>query len=165
MKKTEAHLKEIKLIGIQVRTNNANEINWMAGKIVPCVQKYYQQQLADKIPNRKKMGTTYCAYTDYESDYRGDYTYFIGEEVSSIEDIPSGFSFLIISPQEYAKFTTDPGPMPGVLGNAWQKIWQMSSRDFGGPRAYKTDFEVYDERAIDKQNTVLDIFIGIQSKL
>ena len=52
--------------------------------------------------------------------------------------------------------------MPAVLIQAWQSIWNMSERDMGGKRTYRVDFEMYDERAQDPQNTVLDIFIGIE---
>lgn len=38
----------------------------------------------------------------------------------------------------------------------------MSSTDLGGARAYKSDFEVYDERSIDTNNTILDIYISIK---
>jgi len=40
----------------------------------------------------------------------------------------------------------------------------MSSNDFGGKRAYQADFEVYDQRARDPNNTVLDIHIGIRNE-
>jgi predicted transcriptional regulator YdeE len=43
----------------------------------------------------------------------------------------------------------------------WQKIWQMTAEEFGGNRSYKADFELYDQRAKDPQNVVLDIFIGV----
>ena len=36
---------------------------------------------------------------------------------------------------------------------------QMSEKDFGGKRNFKTDFELYDERSKDKLNTTLDIFL------
>ena len=52
--------------------------------------------------------------------------------------------------------------MPEVVINAWQQIWQMSSNDFEGRRAYIADFEVYDQRAMDPANTSLDIYIGIK---
>jgi predicted transcriptional regulator YdeE len=32
---------------------------------------------------------------------------------------------------------------------------------FGGKRAYIADFEVYDERSRDPDNTIVDIYIGI----
>ena len=52
--------------------------------------------------------------------------------------------------------------MPDVIVNAWKEIWEMSPKQLGGHRSYKADFEIYDERAADHQNIVLDLYIGIQ---
>jgi len=161
MEKTKSQLPEIKLVGLHVRTNNKAEMDLLTAKISPCVQQYFYQQWAEKIPYRTHPGRTFCAYTNYESDYTGDYTFYIGEEISSLEDIPEGLESHIIPPQTYVKITTQPGPMPMVLINAWQDIWNMSPENLGGDRSYHTDFEVYDERASDPQNTILDIYIGI----
>ena len=127
------------------------------------MRQYFHGQLFEKIPNRAKAGTTFCAYTDYESDHKGVYTYFIGEEVTSYErHLPERFSTLTIPPQHYAKFTTKPAPMPDVIENTWNEIWKMSAKDLGGKRCYQTDFEIYDERAADHQNIVLDVYVGIE---
>lgn len=164
MKKQKISLPEIKLVGISVRTNNEAEINPLTGKIFGCIQRYFHQALAENIPHRKKPGTTFCVYTEYESDHTGDYTYFIGEEVESFDDYPSDFVTHTIPLQDYVKFTNGPAPMPEVVREPWFKIWQMSEEDLGGKRLYKSDFEIYDERASDHQNIVLDIFIGIEEK-
>lgn len=162
MKKTIEEKPEIKLVGISVRTSYQNETSKDQGKIGPCVQRYFHNALFDQIPNRKNPGVTFCIYTDYESDYTGAYTYFIGEEVESLETpLPEEFDTHVIPRQDYAKFTTNPGPMPDVLINAWNNIWNMSSEDLGGKRLYHSDFEIYDERAADHNNVVLDVFIGI----
>ena len=76
--------------------------------------------------------------------------------------LPEGFQTLHIPRQHYAKFTTNPAPLPDVIVNAWKAIWEMSPRELGGKRKYETDFEIYDERATDHQNIVLDLYIGIQ---
>lgn len=164
MQKTLSQLPEIKLVGLSVRTNNKAEFDPVTAKISPCVQQYFQQQWADKIPHRTYPGKTFCAYTNYENDYTGDYTFYIGEEVNSIEDIPKGLESHLIPPQTYIKFTTEPGPIPNTVIKAWQKIWEMSPADLGGQRHYYTDFEVYDERAHDPQNTILDIYIGVKGR-
>lgn len=155
--------QEIKLLGVCVRTSYQQELDKMKGNIFPCVQQYFHEALFEKIPNRANPGTTFCAYTDYESDYKGAYTYFIGEEVTSFgSPLPEGFHTLIIPQQNYVKFTTNPAPMPDVIVDAWQEIWQMSPEELGGKRNYQTDFEIYDERAADHQNIVLDLFIGVK---
>ena len=43
----------------------------------------------------------------------------------------------------------------------WKTIWTMKSPDFGGDRAYVSDFEIYDERSHNPKNVVLDIYIGV----
>ena len=164
MQKTMIQLAELKLVGITTRTNNTHifEMDPATNKIAATVQKYFHAGLAEKIVARKNPGTTFCVYTNYESDFTGDYTYFIGEEVTSFEKIGEGFEKLIIPAQNYAKFTNQPGPMPTVCIDMWQNIWKMSAADFGGERAYIADFEVYDERSVDHNNVTLDIYIGIR---
>ncbi len=162
MQKTVTELPEIKLLGILCRTNNTAEMNISSAKIAPTIQKYFRQALGEEIPNRKNPGTTYCVYTDYESDFTGDYTYFIGEEVKFVGDSMEGFSSIIIPAQNYAKFTSKPGIMPEVCIDMWQNIWKMKSGELGGKRAYLADFEVYDKRALDPSKTVLDIYVGVK---
>lgn len=164
MKKETVHREQILLLGLKVRTNNAQELQKLEGNIFPLFQRYFHQELAKKIPQRKKPGTTFCTYTEYESDHHGDYSYFIGEEVNAFEEtLPDGFEALTIPAQTYAKFTTGPAPIPEVITRAWEKIWKMTPEELGAKRKYHTDFEIYDERAADHQNIVLDLFIGLDS--
>lgn len=162
MQKIVTELPEIKLLGILCRTNNTAEMNISSAKIAPTIQKYFRQAVGEEIPNRKNPGKTYCVYTDYESDFTGDYTYFIGEEVKFVGDSMEGFSSIIIPAQNYAKFTSKPGIMPEVCIDMWQNIWKMKSGELGGKRAYLADFEVYDKRALDPSKTVLDIYVGVK---
>ena len=155
-------MDEIKLVGLTARTNNKNEMNPQTSKIGELAGRYWGQNLAAKISNRKNPGVTLSVYTDFESDEHGDYTYFVGEEVNSFENIPEGFRSVTIPSANYQKFTTAPGKMPDVVINGWQEIWKMTSDDFEGKRTYQADFEIYDHRAIDPSNSVVDIFVGIE---
>lgn len=163
MKKITTTLPEIKLVGITTRTNNKHlfESDPATNKVAQTVQKYFHGAMPNKIPQRKNPNVTYCVYTDYESDHHGDFTYFIGEEVDSFEQLPEGFTALTIPSQTYVKFTNGPGPMPTVCIDMWQKIWKMDNAELGGIRGYRADFELYDERASDHNNVTLDIFIGV----
>lgn len=164
MQKVITQLAEMKLAGITVKTNNTHifETDPSTNKIAATVQKYFYGNLAENITKRKNPGITFCVYTDYESDLNGDYTYFIGEEVTSCEKVNEDFVTITIPAQNYAKFTNQPGPMPTVCINMWQHIWKMSTSVLGGERAYIADFEVYDNRSIDHNNVILDIYIGIK---
>ena len=162
MKKEIENKSEIKLIGVSVRTNNKNEINPETSKIAMLSSNFFSKNVATQIVNRKNPGITFAVYTEYDSNEHGDYTYFIGEEVNSFENIPNNLDQLVISAAQYQKFTTPSGKMPEIVINAWQQIWKMSSYDFGGERTYQADFEIYDDRAQDLENTILDIYIGIK---
>ena len=163
MQQAVIQMPEMRLVGIAARTNNAAEIEPSTAKIGTTVQHYFNNALAEKISNRTTPETSYCVYTDYESDFTGVYTYFIGEVVSHIDSIPEGFSSVVIPAQSYVKFTNGPGPMPDICIETWQSIWKMSAEDLGGERSYLADFEIYDKRATNYNNVVLDICIGIKS--
>lgn len=161
MKRELVSKPEIKLMGLSVRTNNQNEMNPLTSKIKGLVEKYYRENVADQIPQRKHPGVTLLAYTNYDSDEFGNYTCYIGEETLTLETVPEGLQTLTIPKSHYQKFTTPAGIMPEVVISAWQKIWQMTAAELGGKRAFSVDFEVYDQRAKDANNAIIDIFINI----
>lgn len=164
MKNVSISLTEIKLVGMKIRTSNAQIFEQEPGsnKIATLVQRYFQGGCYEKIDNRKNPGTSFSVYTDYESDEKGEYTYFIGEEVFSFGEVLEEFDILTIPGQNYIKFTNESGPMPEVCVDMWKKIWNMSGLDLGAKRTYIADFEVYDQRSADHNNAILDIYIGIK---
>lgn len=162
MKRELVNKPEIKLMGLSVRTNNQNEMNPQTARIRPLVDKFYRENIAAKIPERKHPGVTLVAYTDYDSDEFGNYSYYIGEETLSLDKVPEGLKTLTIPKSHYQKFTTPTGIIPEVIISAWQKIWQMTAVELGGKRAYGVDLEVYDQRAKDPHNAIVDIFINIR---
>ena len=164
MQKKRVSLPSFRLCGIKVRTSYTKELDAQTSLISLCVQTYFHGQLAQALSNRVRPGVTYSAYCEYQTDYKGEYTYFIGEEVDADQDIPHGFTELIVPGQTYVRYTTDKGPMPTVVHNAWRTIWKESPADLGGARAYHVDFEVYDERAENPQATILDVYVGVVSK-
>lgn len=161
MKQENVSLPMIKLAGITVRTQNIDEMDIQKAKIGKTINKYFTNNFANAIKNRVNPGILYCAYTNYASDENGEYTFFVGEKVSSFDNIDDKLMTLNIPASNYVKFQCGPGQMPMVCVEAWKKIWQMSATDLGGNRSYITDFEIYDERAQDSSRAVFDIYIGI----
>lgn len=163
MKKQKTELSEIILVGLSARTNNKNEMNPETSKIGQLTSHYWGNQVSNNIQHRAKPGVTYSVYTNFESDENGDYTYFVGESVESLDDQDlTQFESMTIAKSEYQKFTTEAGKMPDVVISAWQKIWSMNENDFEGKRKYIADFEIYDEKAVDPNNSIVDIYIGIE---
>lgn len=161
MKKEIIQHAGIKLVGLSVRTNNKNEMNPATGQIGKIMGRYWEEDIPNKILYRKNPGITLSVYTNYASDEHGDYTYFLGEEVSSFEQNIADLRSLIIPAGKFQKLTTKPGKMPGIVIDAWQQIWAMTPNDLGGKRLYQADFELYDERAADPTKAIVDIYVGI----
>jgi predicted transcriptional regulator YdeE len=163
MKKQTMQLSKLNLIGLTIRTNNKDEMNPDTAKIGKLAGSYWHTQIANQIQHRTHPGVTYAVYTEYESDERGEYTYFIGEAVDSLDGQNlSQFKTITIPESKYQKFTTEPGSIPEVIISAWKKIWVMQKEALGGKRKYIADFEIYDQRAANPNQAVIDIYIGIE---
>jgi predicted transcriptional regulator YdeE len=162
MKKEIVDKPEMTIVGLKTRTSNVAEFDPKTARIGPILGEYFQENFPEKIENRKNPGVTLSIFTQYESDHQGEYMYYLGEEVSAAENLSSSLETMTIPAQKYVKFTTNSGAMPDIEISAWRKIWEMSSSDFDGQRSYIADFTVYDQRAQDLSNAVVDIYIGIK---
>jgi predicted transcriptional regulator YdeE len=157
----KVHQDGLSVIGIEVRTTNAKEMSG-AGAIQKQWQKFFQDGIQQKIPD-KVDGTIYAVYTDYASDRNGEYSFLIGVKVNPSAIAPAGMILRKIPSGEYAVITSDKGPVGKVVTAAWQQIYLLEDKhQLGGPRAYRADFEVYDERATDPQSSQVDVYVGIK---
>ena len=143
------------VMGISVRTTNRD------GKAMTDIgslwQRFYSEYIEAKILGR--VGNeVYGIYTNYKSDHTDEYTAIIGYKVSSIENVPPGFSAVKIPGGKYAKFVAK-GKMPDAVVNEWTAIWKMGEQL---QRSYTSDFEVYDTRSHDPNNAEVDIFVAIR---
>lgn len=162
MKKTLINRDSIKIVGLNVRTNNKLELKENTSNIKQLHNKYWSENLADKIQHRVAPKNTYSIYAEYASDENGDYSYFLGEEVSSFAGQDDTlFNFLTIPDQKYQQFTTERGEIPKIIIEAWQKIWSMDKQSLDGTRNYLADFEIFDKRCVDPSCAEVDIYIGI----
>ncbi len=160
MEQINASLAEFKLAGISIRTNNKAEADPKTAKISSLVNEYFAGSIATKITNKKSPGKTFIVYTEYESNYTGEYTCFIGEETTEFNNLHANLKTIIIPAQQYIKFTTEAGSIPKIAIDSWIKIWQTPELE--QERLYQADFEIYDERAIDPNNAILDIYVGVK---
>src|ERR1700746_1468238 len=148
------------VIGIAERTTNAKEMSGQ-GVIGKQWARFMQENLIAQIPN--KAGSSIIAViTDYASDKDGEYTHLIGARVTSTADVPLGMVVKKVPAGKYAIFTSEKGPVAEVVVGTWQRIWTQPKNAPGGNRAYKADYEVYDERAMDPQNAQMDVHVGIK---
>lgn len=155
------HEKAFSVVGIEVRTSNAEEAT-SKGVIGKEWQEFFQESIPQKIPD-KVDGNIYAVYSSYDSDRDGEYSLLIGAKVPDGSKVPAGLVLRKVAAGTYAVVTSDKGPVARVVLAAWQHVWEMEDHDLlGGTRAYKTDYELYDRRATDPESSEVDLYIGLK---
>ena len=148
------HQKQKLFIGLELRTNNEE-----ASSAMPThKERFFKENILSKIPNRINEDTL-AVYTNYEGDYTMPYSWILGCEVSSLQQIPAGLVGKVIPESKYAVFVTK-GNFPEGLIATWQDIWKSNLH-----RSYTTDFEVYRRDFDPKHNPEVKIYIAIKSIL
>lgn len=164
MKREIVYVKKKILVGIQTHTSYEDELNTITSKILPLIQQWFQDDVAENIPNSIKPWCGYVQYSEFSDQNRGNFTFFMGKEASEIPTLPTPFVSQVTEEGVYAKFTTKKGPVPFVSMEAWKRINDMSEKELGGKRLFKTDFEFYeDSRCYDPNNIEGDIYVGIKT--
>ena len=148
-------LEEIKLIGLALGTKTTNEMGQSNTDCGNLWQKFENENYANRIPD-KLSDEILAVYHRYEGDHTQPFSYFIGCKVKAGTKVPEGMDSLIISKALYEKINAN-GKMPDCVANTWKGIWNSNM-----PRAYKADFEVYDEKSKDWSKAEVEIFISIK---
>jgi predicted transcriptional regulator YdeE len=148
------------VVGIAVRTSNAEQMT-PARPIGKQWERLMGEGLLAAIPN-KEDGKIVAVYLEYANDKDGEYTYLLGARVTKAENLPTGMVAKKVPAGRYAVFTSERGPVQKVIVDLWRRVWATQKNELGGDRTYKADFEVYDERARNPTDAVIDLFIGIR---
>lgn len=150
MKHSVETQKEKFFIGLELRTNNEECSSTMPAH----KERFYKENTLAKIPN-KINSNILAVYTDYEGDYTKPYSWILGCEVSSLDEIPEGLVGKVIPESKYAVFTTH-GDFPQGLIAVWQTVWKSNLA-----RAYTTDFELYRADFNPQTNPEVKVYIAI----
>lgn len=153
MKPEKVTLDKISLVGISIRTTNKN--GQSANDIGQLWGRFFQEQILSMIPNRVS-DNIYCVYTDYESDYRGEYTTILGCQVFNADEeaIDSRLTKTEIPNSDYLQFSAT-----GIenVGLVWNHIWENEY-----PRKYSADFDVYEAGEADMTKVKITTFLAIK---
>lgn len=150
MHHTVEHQKKTFFIGLELRTNNEECSSAMPAH----KERFFGENVPSKIPN-KVNGNILALYTDYEGDYTKPYSWILGCEVSSLDEVPEGLVGKVIPESKYAVFTTQGGFPQGLIA-AWQAIWKSNLH-----RSYTSDFEVYRSDFDPQENPQVKVYIAI----
>lgn len=158
MHETMTHMPAMTLTGVAVRTSNLRESSPEA-QISSLWERYFASGLQQK-PGLQNPTVLYALYTDYESDVNGEYTLLLGHET---ERAVSGWgeNSATVPEAAYIKFTSKRGPVQRVVIELWQEIWAFF-QNAELERTYSGDFERYDVRDFNPEDTVVDIFVAVK---
>lgn len=146
-------LDQFIITGISVRTTNQD--GQSQADIGQLWQRFIGEHLMAQIPD-KLSDEIYCLYTDYESDFTGAYTTYIGCRVDPAALVPEGLVSKKIPAAKYLRMESQ-GKLPDCVAQSWRSIWQ-SDLD----RAYGADFDVYGEGCKDPENATVEIYLSVR---
>jgi predicted transcriptional regulator YdeE len=144
------------VIGIARSTSNADGRS--TNDIMAAWTAFLQTNASAKIKSRSFPPTMFAVYSDYASDWRGEYSYLIGCGVTRAGTIPEGMEVRHIPAQTYAVFTAK-GQMPDEVLAIWSLVWLSDL-----PRTYTYDFEVYDKRFTRPKQKEVDVCVAIDAE-
>ncbi len=143
------------LIGIAVRTTNQNKK--AATDISLLWEKFWKEDILNKIPNRTSDNSIYSLYTNYEGDHTEPYTTLIGCKVENLNNIPDGMVGQSFDGGNYIRITAKGDMAEGLIVNEWSKIWSM-----GLDRSFSADFEEFGEKARNPSDAEINFFVAVK---
>src|ERR1035441_1235283 len=135
MKPKQTEPPRFEVIGIQARTNNARESR-ADGAIPKQWQRLFMEGVLNRIPDRLDQSIV-AVYTDYASDWNGDYTYILGAKVKPGTKAPDGMVAVMVPTGKYVEFESARGPGQEVVPEVWKRIWTYFQEPGNPARAYK----------------------------
>jgi predicted transcriptional regulator YdeE len=148
------------VVGIAVRTSNAEQMT-SERPIGKQWERLFKESVLTAIPNKADANIV-ALYTEYASDKDGAYTYVLGARVSKVENLPAGMVAKEVPAGRYAVFTSERGTVQKVVVEMWQRVWATPKGALGGDRTYKSDYEVYDQRAQNPADAVVDLYVAVR---
>jgi predicted transcriptional regulator YdeE/ubiquinone/menaquinone biosynthesis C-methylase UbiE len=151
----------IQAIGISINTC----FNKASIEIDQLCRRYLKDNISNIIPNKKSPGVFITATKNYHPTEK-TFTYFLGDEVTSISEIPEGLIDFEVPSLSYVVFTVRPNG-----SNDWTRaITDMKNYiyEYWFPNSHYekakviNEFELYDERSKSPKNPEMDIFVAIQ---
>ena len=151
------HIGPMTLAGLAVRTSNQAEQTAQAA--IPQLWARYEQS-EPKRSDSLEPGVVYGCYTDYENGIAGAYTVLAGQQVDGNAPVPAEWSIVQLPESTYVVFTSARGPRTRVVIDTWQTIWRWQT-ETSFVRTYTGDFERYDDRCVNAEDSQVDIYIAI----
>ncbi len=151
-------LSAMTVMGVELQTTYKN------GECFTAIPAFWQETgksgVLATIPQQAQSGEVVALYTNYSSDFSltsGHYSMILGAPVTAVKNIRQGMVIKNIPQSRYAVFTAK-GPFATAVGSAWMEIWQNKELQ----RTFTNDFEWYDAKSTDDENSIVKIYVAIK---
>ncbi len=139
--------------GLSVRTTNVAD-----GVIGSLWQRFTNGEVPADGLSLHESHEVLAAYTDYQSDEHGAYTYTLGFRVTTLDHLPAGLSGAEIPAQTFARIAVEGDPAAAIPAT-WEQIWTAFT-DEPYERQFVADVEVYAEDPATGEKTAA-IMVGV----
>ncbi|MBN2117148.1 MAG: GyrI-like domain-containing protein [Anaerolineales bacterium] len=153
----------IQILGMAVDTNPKTVY-----RDIPALGKRFANfKKMQEIPN-KRLPWGFAAVSKGFDEEKGTFTYFMGDRVTTLEQIPDGLKAFEIPAAKYAVFPIRPKNRfgwPVAIASAKRHIytaWLPNSNYT--PAGMIDDFEYHDERSLRKSNPEIDLYVSIKER-
>jgi predicted transcriptional regulator YdeE len=153
----------IQIIGMGVDTN----LKTVYRDIPALGKQFAKYKQTHEIPN-KRQPWGFAAVSRGFNEEKGTFTYFMGDRVTMIAQVPDGLKAFEIPVAKYAVFPIRPKNRlgwPVAIASAKRYIytaWLPNS--IYTQAGVIDDFEYHDERSTRKGNPEIDLYVAIQEK-
>lgn len=135
---------------------------------IPALGKQFAKyKQTHQIPNRREPWG-FAAVSQGFNEAKGTFTYFMGDRVTTLEQVPEGLEAFEIPVVKYAVFPIRPRNRlgwPVAIASAKRHIytaWLPSS--IYTQAGTIDDFEYHDERSLRKGNPEIDLYVAIKER-
>lgn len=128
--------------GLATRTTNAAEANPATAKIPQLWGQFRNDKWFDRLEQAGALGPPLAVYSAYESDVSGSYQILVGREVRSPPPLSPPPQIVSVPEARYLVFRRS-GPLPQVVIDGWQEVWEYFAANDAPARAYTWDVEIY----------------------
>ena len=146
-------IEAMTIAGVSVVTDNqrgAEDINALW-------ERFFKEQIGQKLQDHKDNDLIYAVYSDYEGDHTKPYRLTIGYKLKSTDLALDNLHTVTTEADDYAMLSAA-GEQPKALIDTWTMIWQ-SDLD----RRFQTDLEIYGPRFFEDQVNEVLIAIGVNA--
>lgn len=153
------------IVGVELRTKNDGTND---NGIAQFWERFQHERTVEKISNKIDPNVSYGLCTNMDPK-TGEFSYVIGYEVSSENNLPPGLGAFEVPSHDYAVFTARGELSEGRFVKAIQQMWKYAYGEWFAnstewDRDDGPDFELYEDKRLSDSEAECDIYIPVKRK-